>query len=67
MLEIRLPGVADPKVRCALCADEPLPATLTPLVEYATRITPMLRIPTGVNTLPLDFKRRQWREPGDDD
>jgi hypothetical protein len=67
VLEVRLVKVTDPKLRCATCADSPVPPDLPPLVERSNVIAPMVHILTGVGALPLDFKHRQFREPGEDD
>lgn len=49
--------ISKPKVRCVFCAEGTPPADLPPLVAKSVSTKPMVHIPSGAGTLPLDFKR----------
>lgn len=66
LLTITGPGWV--KLRCRLCAGEPVPKDLPPLVDPQVALKPMVPIRTGLDALPFDFKTRAaGRDPGDDD
>ncbi len=56
VLVITIEGVKRAKVRCADCADEPVPADLPAYVSPQLPVLPSVPIPTGPDVLPLDFK-----------
>lgn len=60
-LEIQLPSVHERLTRCIDCAEESVPADLPPLTTPEPP-KPMMHVPSGPNTLPLDFKPRQTGE-----
>lgn len=64
---IRLTMVSQPKRRCATCAGEPVPEVLPPVVQ-SIPFTPFLKVPSGANVLPFDWKRRSSgdREVGEE-
>lgn len=65
-LELHL-GLKYPKLRCEDC-DGPAPPDLAPLHAdpITTPRTPLLMTRFSADMLPLDFKRLQAREPGEE-
>jgi hypothetical protein len=68
MLTITLPGLSEARrnlLRCAKCADEPVPANLPPRAAPVL-IAPMVHVASGAGTLPLDWKAQAAgeRDPG---
>lgn len=63
VLELKIPQATFPKLRCAGCAGEPVPADLPPL-EAPVAITPTVKAPrqssvSSVGTLAADWKVKQ--------
>ena len=72
MLAIRITGITQRYLRCAACADEPVPDDLPPLSEQLP-IAPTHKAANSplfasVGSLAKDWKMKQaGREPGEDD
>lgn len=67
VLELRLMGVHDPKLRCVLC-EGPAPPDLAPLVERERMDErPMVHIRSGAHVLPFDFKKASAGDIGEND
>ncbi len=72
MRTYRLPGVTSVKVRCAACADDPVPTDLPRVADRVPGTAPppvdLSRLGQRFSALPLDGKALAiGREPGEDD
>ena len=69
-VEVVLPGMKRRMTRCSTCADGPVPVDLPPLVEHppTSAMLPVMALAKPLaRPLPIDFKQRASREPGEDD